>query len=196
MKEVVQFHSLDIVWWINCHFPLRLNTIFTKFKRVGYCTTIYPPLFSPFSTISLCRVGQYFSHAVFSVLCHVFSQLVFLHVSLYVVPPSLSRSASVPPPRNLVAAILHRCGWVLASSSGQTTLVFCFPGKFKQVLRGPASWCLHFWCGPTWSFLLPISTSLFRLNLVCSHLSSLRPNILNRTTYLPIYNNFRPNSTI
>ena len=28
-------------------------------------------------------------HPVFSVLCHVFSQLVLLHVSLYVVPPSL-----------------------------------------------------------------------------------------------------------
>ena len=68
--------------------------------------------------------------------------------------------------------------------SGQTTLVFCFPGKFQHVLRGPPSWCLHFWCGPTWSSLLPISTSSFRLNLVCSHLSSLRPNILNRMSSL------------
>ena len=56
---------------------------------------------SPFLTISLCRAGQYLSHPVFSVLCHVFSQLVFLHVSLYVVPPSLSRSASAPSPRDL-----------------------------------------------------------------------------------------------
>ena len=40
--------------------------------------------FSPFLTISLCRAGQYLSHPVFSVLCHVFSQSVFLHVSLYV----------------------------------------------------------------------------------------------------------------
>ena len=57
--------------------------------------------FSPFSlilTISLYRAGQYFSHPVFSVLCHVFRQLLFIHVSLYVVPPSLSWSASVPPP--------------------------------------------------------------------------------------------------
>ena len=53
--------------------------------------------FSHFLTIS----GLYLSHPVFSILCHVFSQLVFLHVSLHVVPPSLSRSASVPPPRNL-----------------------------------------------------------------------------------------------
>ena len=30
-------------------------------------------------------------------------------------------------------AISHRCGCVLASSSGQTTIVFCFPGKFHQV---------------------------------------------------------------
>ena len=57
--------------------------------------------FSPFLTISLCRAGQYLSHPVFSVLCHVFSQSVFLHVALYVVPPSLSRSASAPSPRDL-----------------------------------------------------------------------------------------------
>ena len=57
---------------------------------------------------------------------------------------------------------------------------FCFIGKFQQVLRAPPSWCLHFWCVPTWSSLLPILTSSFRLNLVCSCLSSLRPNILNR----------------
>ena len=46
------------------------------------------------------------------------------------------------------------------------------------------SWCLHFWCCPSWSSLLPISTSSFRLNWVCSHLSSLRPNILSRTSLL------------
>ena len=57
--------------------------------------------FSPFLTISLNRAGQYFCHPVFSVLCHVFSQLVFLHVSLQVFPPSLSRSVSLPPPRHL-----------------------------------------------------------------------------------------------
>ena len=50
----------------------------------------------------------------------------------------------------LVAAILHRCGWVLASSSGQTTLiVFRFPGRCQQVLCVPPSWCLRFWCGPS-----------------------------------------------
>ena len=37
---------------------------------------------------SLCRAGHYFSHPVFSILCHVFSQSVFLHVFLYVVPPA------------------------------------------------------------------------------------------------------------
>ena len=56
--------------------------------------------FSPFLTISLRRAGQYFSHAVFSILCHVFGQLVFLHVSLYVAPSSLFRSASASSPRN------------------------------------------------------------------------------------------------
>ena len=35
--------------------------------------------------------GHYFSHLVFSIFCHVFSQLVFLHASLYVVPPSRFR---------------------------------------------------------------------------------------------------------
>ena len=32
-------------------------------------------------TISLCGAGHYSSHPVFSILCHVFSQLVFLHAS-------------------------------------------------------------------------------------------------------------------
>ena len=32
----------------------------------------------------------------------------------------------------LVLAISHGCGCVLASTSGQTTLVFCFLGKFQQ----------------------------------------------------------------
>ena len=59
-------------------------------------------LCSPFLTISLCRAGHYLSHPVFSVLCcYVFSQLVFLHVSLYVIPICLFRSASAPSPRNL-----------------------------------------------------------------------------------------------
>ena len=69
-----------------------------------YILSVFSYFFSPFSpflTISLCRAGQYLSHPVFSVLCHVFSQSVFLHVSLYVVPPSLSRSASAPSPRDL-----------------------------------------------------------------------------------------------
>ena len=43
---------------------------------------VYFSPFSPFLTISLCRAGQYLSHPVFSVLRHVFSQSVFLHVSL------------------------------------------------------------------------------------------------------------------
>ena len=80
----------------------------------------------------------------------------------------------------LVLAISHRCGCVIASSNGQPTLVSCFLGKFQQVLRPPPSWCLHFWCDLTWSSLLLISTSSFQLNLVCSRLSYLRPNTLNR----------------
>ena len=34
----------------------------------------------------------------------------------------------------LVSAISHRRDCLLASSSGQTTLMFCFPGKFQLVL--------------------------------------------------------------
>ena len=56
--------------------------------------------FSPFLAISLCRVGQYFSHLVFSILYHVFSQLVCLHSFLCAVSPSLFRSASTPSPSN------------------------------------------------------------------------------------------------
>ena len=47
--------------------------------------------FPPFLTISLCRAGLYLCHPVFSVLYHVFSLLVFLHIFLCVVPPSLFR---------------------------------------------------------------------------------------------------------
>ena len=73
-----------------------------------------------FLTISLCMAGNYLRHPVFPILCHVFSQLVFLHVSLYVFPPSLFRPTSAPSPQNVqVLAISHRCGWVLASSSDQ-----------------------------------------------------------------------------
>ena len=61
----------------------------------------YISFFSPFLPISLCRAGHYFSHPVISILCHVFSQLVFLHVFLYVVNPSLIWSASAPSPRNV-----------------------------------------------------------------------------------------------
>ena len=40
------------------------------------------------------------SHPVFPILCHVFCQLVFFHVSLYVGPPPLLRPTSAPSPRN------------------------------------------------------------------------------------------------
>ena len=66
----------------------------------------------------------------------------------------------------LVSVISHLCGCVLASGSGQTTLVFCFRGKFQQVLRALPSWCLHFWCDPTWSSLLPISTSSYKGKMI------------------------------
>ena len=68
-------------------------------------------------------------------------QSVGISSCLPVCCPSISFSVGLGSfsQRPLVLAILHRCGWVLASSSGQTTLVFCFPGKFQQVLRGPPS---------------------------------------------------------
>ena len=115
-------------------------------------------------------------HPVFSIVCHVFHQSVSLYVFPYVVIPSLFRSTSAPSPRNFLSQrFCTLCGWVLTSSSGQTTLFFCFLGKFQQVLCVPASWPPHFWCDPTWSSLLPISTSSFRLNFVCSRVSFLRP---------------------
>ena len=48
-------------------------------------------------------------------------------------PVSFSVDLCFSSQKLLVAAISHRCGCVLASSSGQTT-VFCFPGKFQQML--------------------------------------------------------------
>ena len=49
-----------------------------------YCLPIYISFcsdFSPFLTISLCRADRCLSHPIFSIVCHVFSQLVFLLVS-------------------------------------------------------------------------------------------------------------------
>ena len=143
--------------------------------------------FSPFLTISLCRASQYFSHksSIFDLVPCLRS--VGISSGPPVCCPSISFSVGLCSfsQKPLVLAISHiLCGCVLASNSGQTTLVFCFLGKFQQVLHEPPSWCLNFWCDPTWSSLLPISTSSFRLNLVCYRLSSLRPNILNRMSSL------------
>ena len=89
-----------IVFDVTC-FVIRVDLQSNVSLSKQCCIIACLSPFSPFLTISLYRAGQYFSHPVFSILCHVFSQLVFLHVSLYVVPPSFSRSASVPPPRKL-----------------------------------------------------------------------------------------------
>ena len=137
--------------------------------------------FSPFLTISLYRAGQYFSHPVFSVLCHVSVSWHF-----FMSPCMLSLRLFLGRPPFLLPETSSRSDFAqmwLCSRLKQWPN-FCFPGKFQQDLRGPPSWCLHFGCGPTWFSLLPISTSPFLLNLVCSHLSSLRPNILNRTSSL------------
>ena len=88
--------SLHVACWY--HFNLLSKSFFDISPTFFVPLTLSP--FSPFLTISLCRAGHYLSHPVFPILCHVFSQLVFLHVSLYVVPPILFRSASAPSPRN------------------------------------------------------------------------------------------------
>ena len=46
------------------------------------------------------RTGRCFSYPIFSILCHVFRQLAFLCVFLYVVSPFLFRSTSAPSPRS------------------------------------------------------------------------------------------------
>ena len=51
-------------------------------------------------------------------------QSVGISSCLPVCCPSFSVGLGSFSQRPLVLAILHRCGWVLASSSGQTTLVF------------------------------------------------------------------------
>ena len=91
--DIIYLNSL--VFMYKAFHNLLPTNLLSYFKKVNLT------FHSPFLTISLCRAGQYLSHPVFSVLCHVFSQSVFLHVSLYVVPPSLSRSASAPSPRDL-----------------------------------------------------------------------------------------------
>ena len=84
--------------------------------------TLFSP-FSPFLTISLCRAGQYFCHPVDLVPC---LQSVGTSSCLPLRCPSISFSVNLCSfsQKPLVSAIPHRCGCVLASSSGQTTLVF------------------------------------------------------------------------
>ena len=57
------------------------------FSHLSFRTAFFPSFL-----YHLLVQGHYFSHPVFSILCHVFSQLVLLHVFLYVVTPSLIRS--------------------------------------------------------------------------------------------------------
>ena len=88
----------------NLMFPMRNDTLsVTKYICfIAYCIqTRLPGSFSPFLTISLCMAGRYFSHPVFSTVCHVFCQLAFLHVSLYVAPQYMFWSASSQSPRNV-----------------------------------------------------------------------------------------------
>ena len=84
------------------------KSLVDTFLRVRYAGSV------DFSEV---RTGHYFSHPVCSSLCHVFSQLVFLHVFVHVISPSLA------------LAIVHICDCVLVSISGQTTLVFHIQGK-------------------------------------------------------------------
>ena len=51
-------------------------------------------LFSPFLNVSLRRVGHYLCLSVLLGWCHNFCHLVFIYVSLYVIPPSLFRLTS------------------------------------------------------------------------------------------------------
>ena len=68
---------------------------------------------SPCLTISLCRAGQYFSHPVVSILCHVFSSFG-MSSCLPVCCPSLS--FAVGPcsfsQKPIVFAISHRKMWL------------------------------------------------------------------------------------
>ena len=68
-------------------------------------------------------------------------QSVGISSSLRLGGPSISFSADLYSfsPKLPGLAISHRCGSVLVSSSGHTTLVFCFPEKLQHVLRAPPS---------------------------------------------------------
>ena len=117
-----------------------------------YCGIHFSP-FSPFLTISLCRAGQYFSHPVFSVLCQFFSQSVFLHVFLYVVPPSLSVDLCSFSQKLLVVTISHRIMMWLGSRLKQ------WPNHFSLLISRKVS--TGFMCA---SFLM--SSFLMWSNLV------------------------------
>ena len=114
-------------------------------------------MFSPFSTISMCRDGQYFSQLVFLPLCF---------------PSSLFRSTSAPSPRNFQSQRFRRDVVVFSPETVAKPLKsFVFRKVSIGCIYAHNSRCLHFRCLPSWSSILPISTSSFRLNLICYHLS-------------------------
>ena len=89
------------------------------------------------------RLVLWSSSIFYLVLC---LRSVGISSGLPVCCPSISFSVGLCSfsQKPLVLAISHKCGCVLASSSGQTTLVFVFWECFNRFLRAPPSCCLHF----------------------------------------------------
>ena len=109
VKIIVEKHDLCILLIARSHNQI---TVLTFLKFLHHLLVQDP---------------HYFSHPVFSILCHVFSQLVFLHVSFYVVPPYFSVDLCSFS-QKLVLAISHRC---------EPNIVFALPfilTTYQQVM--------------------------------------------------------------
>ena len=94
--------------------------------------------FSPFIlnclAISLCRAVHYVCHTVLLVLRHIFCRLLFVLVSLYVIPPSfLFDLCSFSQRLFLFPAILHKCDCVLVRRQWRHHFNLRF---FKEVSTG------------------------------------------------------------
>ena len=116
-----------------------VDHVFAPYNDAGLTSILY--ICSPFTFLDHLlvqgRPGFQSSSAFDLVPC---LQSVGIYSCLPVCCPSISCSVDLCSfsQKLLVATISHTlCGWVLASSSGQTTLVLCFLGKFQQVLCVP-----------------------------------------------------------
>ena len=166
---------------MTCH---ATHSLFLKLMMT-YDNSISPS--SPF--LIMCRAGHYLCHPVFSILSqcamysvswHFFMSPFMLYLHLFFGRPLLLLETS-----NLSDFAQMWLGSRLKQWPNHFSILFS-----RKVSTGFT--CASFlmssfliWSSQVFPLqVLPISTFSLRLNLVCSHLSSLRPNIQNHMSLL------------